>query len=181
MSEQTHLRTPFARLVNQSNQASWIYNANDGKSYISGRPDGDVLCFGSNYTHGEARHVYVELKHDFGKVFLGKPGDPSVTLGFHEHQRVWYQHIAQRANAQYRILLWVYPERRNRITRVLQKNSLLFLLPPEAWYEMETQVKGLTASLDEALGPIWASYRTNWANIVNDLVKIGDPTHVRTE
>lgn len=172
--ENTYCRKPAAKILNASGLITWIYNSNPGNgTYISGRPDGEALCHGKNFENGVPRMVFVECKADEGKLYLGNPDDPSDTSGFHHHQRSWWRQVAEKANASFCILTWIYPEREPPM--YLQKNALLYLVEPKTWLALEESIKDRhnhkTAKLDEVEAH-FAPCRVKWVDLPQRIIQI---------
>jgi hypothetical protein len=165
--ENTYARPCLAKMFNSYAGTRWVHNINTGEGYESGRPDGFVFH--------NSRVTCVEVKADFGSLYLGNPENKDDTQGWTWHQRSWYEHVAKFTNTPYFIAAWVYPERA-RPPRVMQANASFFLVPPEAWLEMEIQADGrhtiaLSAGLERiiarrslTLSPMWDSYALYFAH-----------------
>ena len=145
--ENQYCRGPIARLFNQLPHAGWHPNQNDGKGYISGRPDGFVCLDG--------RFIAVECKAGLGKLYLGNPANPDDTEGWHRHQRDWYTLQAVPQHMPYWIAAWVYSKREDDLQpreRLFHQKARLFLIPPSAWLAAESRLDGrMTLALNAEL------------------------------
>lgn len=122
-------RSRMAQMFNLT--AQWIPNINTGVGYISGRPDAEVR-------YGRNSHVDIECKGDSGSLFLGEPDNPDSTKGWHFHQRQWWERMDKWIEAPYFIAVLVAADR--QASRIDYAKSGMFLVPPEAWLELEAKV-----------------------------------------
>lgn len=136
-------RKKLAELFNALPRTGWLPNSNNGDGrYISGRPDAELwICGGAV--------VPIECKGSDGSLYLGDPLQPTQSecerlgrkydaSGWHTHQRLWHTRFSQPLGFPYFIAALVGAERDYR--RFDFSAAGLFLVPPEAWLELEAQV-----------------------------------------
>jgi hypothetical protein len=171
-------RKRLAQLFNDPPRTGWLPNSNNGDgTYISGRPDGEVRVCGGLV-------IDIECKGDSGKLYLGDPLQPTLSestalgrsydaSGWHTHQRHWHRDFGQPLGQPYYIAALVAAERTWK--RFDFAAASLFLVPPEAWLELERkvfprktvslspQLERILANKSTTLDVVWAQYRIPYA------------------
>jgi len=171
-------RSKLAKMFNRLPDSGLLPNTNNGRGYISGRPDDEIVLSGG-------RILFIEAKGDSGSAYLGDPNQPTQTeckklgksydaTGWHTHQRNWWKDFAKPLKSDYYIALLVSPER--DATRIDYKEAGMFLVPPEAWLALEEKLAGRkTVALNPSLERIlanktvtleseWGLYRLDYEN-----------------
>ncbi len=171
-------RKKLAALFNDSSRTGWLPNSNAGDGrYISGRPDAEVWVCGGTV-------VAIECKGDDASLFLGDPlqltqselerqGQKYKAAGWHTHQRLWYEKFSKPLGFPYFIAALIAGER--SYSRFNYSKAGLFLVPPEAWLELEAAVfprktVALNPELERihehkaiTLDSVWSQYRLEYS------------------
>lgn len=153
-SVEDRCRKKLAELFNRPPQSGLMANQNNGRFYISGRPDDEIVL-------RDSRILFVEAKGFSGAAFLGDPSQPAQTVckslgrqykavGWHTHQRNWWREFCLPLKGRYLIALLVDDTREKG--RIQYKDASLFLVPPEAWLALEAKLGGrMTCALNADL------------------------------
>ncbi|RUM42153.1 MAG: hypothetical protein DSY80_07735 [Desulfocapsa sp.] len=118
------VRAKFARYINKHPPMQWHPSANQpGTYYQGGYPDGFITYYN--------RIWWVEIKLLPGpSVFMGVPGDPERTKGWHERQRAWWRNVALVGGTPYYIALF-YGD------NVVWRDAYFAWVTPGVWLQAE--------------------------------------------
>lgn len=96
----------------------------------------------------------IECKAAFGTLKLGSDDAEDGTTGWHGSQRNWYETVAEPLGLDYRILLWMYPARKQRgkpKPRVSHTKARVYLVTPADWYALEGKTDRKSIAMNAVL------------------------------